>query len=89
MAGVPKKTGAKCLNDDIHNFKQGFCFSGSITGKLTHSYIYHEDIFIDNNGNEVGDSIDLNECSYILDQEELFDFNTYVEVNDEEMSNFR
>lgn len=89
VAGVPKKTGAKCLNDDIHNFKQGFCFSGSITGKLTHSYIYHEDIFIDKNGNEVADSIDLNECSYILDQEQLFDFNTYVEVSDEEMSNFR
>lgn len=91
VAGVPKKTGALCLKDNIRNFKKGFCFSGSITGKLTHSYIYADDIYIDKNGNEVGDSIDLNECDYILDQSPLFDWleNEYIEVNEYEQSNFR
>ena len=89
VAGVPKKTGSKCLNDDIKNFKKGFCFSGSVTGKLTHSYIYVDDIYIDERGNEVGDSIDLNECNYILDQAKLFDFNDYIEVDEYEASNFR
>ena len=84
VAGVPKKTGALCLNDDIRNFKKGFCFAGSITGKLQHSYIYTDEIYIDNHGNEVGDCIDLNYCNYILDQEQLFDFNEYVEVSENE-----
>jgi hypothetical protein len=91
VAGVPKKTGAKCLKDDIKNFKQGFCFSGTVTGKLTHSYIYAEDIYIDKNGNEVADSIDLNTCNYILDQAPLFDWleTEYIEVNEYEQNNFR
>lgn len=89
VAGVPKKTGAKCLEDDIHNFKMGFCFAGSITGKLQHSYIYVDEIYTDDKCNEVGDSIDLNACSYILDQEQLFDFDDYVEVTEDGQSNFR
>lgn len=91
VAGVPKKSGAKCLNNDIHNFKQGFCFPGSITGKLTHSYIYSNEIYLDKNGNEVGDSIDLNECGYILDQAPIFGWldNIDIEVDENEARNFR
>lgn len=67
VAGVPKK-GARCLQDDIRNFKRGFVFDGETTGKLMHYYIYKDEITIDAEGNETGDSIDLNPCSYLLDQ---------------------
>lgn len=66
VAGVPKK-GADALNDDINNFAKGFIFSGAQTGKKQHSYIYTDEIFIDENGNETGDSIDLSPCDYLLD----------------------
>lgn len=66
VAGVPKKSGGKCLEDDINNFKPGFIFSGKITNKKTHTYIYRDDIFIDEFGNEIGDSINLSECDYKL-----------------------
>lgn len=66
IAGVPKENGAKCLNDDINNFKPGFCFSGSDTGKLQHEHICVDDIYIDEYGNECGDSIDLTPCDYIV-----------------------
>lgn len=65
VAGVPKK-GAECLNNDIKNFKKGFIFSGNQTGKLTHEYIYSE-IHMDSDGNEIGDSINLMPCDYLLD----------------------
>lgn len=66
VAGVPKR-GASCLNNDINNFTRGFIFPGSATGKLTHYYNYVDDIYIDANGNETGDSIDLQSCDYLLD----------------------
>lgn len=67
VAGVPKK-GAICLKDDLNNFTKDFIFDGKVTGKLTHYYIYSkEGIYIDDYGNEVGDSIDLQPCSYVLD----------------------
>ena len=66
VAGVPKKTGAKCLKDDINNFVPGFIFPGSETGKKTHYFIYKEEIEIDENGNEIGDSLDLCSCDYLL-----------------------
>lgn len=66
VAGVPKK-GAACLNDDISNFKKGFVFPGTSTGKLQHTYLYVDEIYIDEDGNETGDSIDLNPCDYLLD----------------------
>lgn len=66
VAGVPKK-GAECLEDDINKFKKGFIFSGKITGKLTHNYIFVDDIYIDEDGNETGDSINLESCDYLLD----------------------
>lgn len=65
-AGVPKKTGAKCLQDDIENFKEGFIFDGTVTGKLTHKYYYVDSIYTDDNGNITGDSIDLTPCDYLL-----------------------
>lgn len=66
VAGVPKK-GAECLNDDIKEFKKGFIFSGTQTGKLTHEYVYSE-IHMDSDGNEIGDSINLTPCDYLLDE---------------------
>ena len=67
VAGVPKK-GAKCLEDDINKFEKGFVFPGEETGKLLHSYYYIENIYIDRDGNETGDSIDLSPCAYELDK---------------------
>lgn len=66
VAGVPKK-GVECLNDDINNFNAGFIFSGKVTGKKTHKHIFVDDIYIDEFGNECGDSIDLTDCDYLLD----------------------
>ena len=67
VAGVPKKQGAKCLNDDLHNFHSGFIFDGLTTGKKQHTYFYEEDIWTDAAGNERGDSIDLSPADYLLD----------------------
>ena len=64
VAGVPKK-GVACLKDDIKNFKTGMIFDGKTTGKLTHTYFF-ADIHSDENGNEIGDSIDLSPCDYLL-----------------------
>lgn len=66
VAGVPK-TGAECLNDDINNFAPGFIFSGSVTNKKTHTYIFKEEVYVDEHGNETGDSVDLSQCDYLLD----------------------
>lgn len=65
VAGVPKP-GAKCLNDNLDNFRPGFIFKGIQTGKLTHFYLF-EDQIKEIQGNEVGDSIDLRPCDYQLD----------------------
>ena len=72
VAGVPKK-GAICLHDDIRNFTKGFIFSGSVTGKLTHTYYMTDDIYTDNKGNLTGDSINLTPCDYLLDDVKLED----------------
>jgi len=81
VAGVPKKKGSLCLNDDISNFTKGTIFSGKITGKLTHSYNYVDKIYIDEYGNETGDSINLTECDYLLDVVGKEDWiNAYEEI---------
>lgn len=67
VAGVPK-IGYKSLNDNLNTFKKGAVFNGLTTGKKTHFYIYVDDIYIDDYGNEIGDSIDLQPCDYILDE---------------------
>lgn len=72
VAGVPKN-GAAQLNDDITNFRTGMIFSGKLTGKMQHSYIYVDDIYIDEEGNETGDSIDLNPADYLMDMTEKFE----------------
>ena len=69
VAGVPKK-GVKCLHDDIGNFKTGLIFDGNTTGKLTHTYFNIPEIYIDENGNETGDSINLSSCDYLLKAED-------------------
>ena len=76
VAGVPKKTGALCLKDDLKNFVKGFVFDGETTGKLTHFYVYVDDIYIDEDGNEIGDSIDLQPCDYKLDEAKI-DFESF------------
>lgn len=87
VAGVPKKKGALCLNDDIENFDTGFVFSGSITGKKTHTYFFN-DVYVDENGNITGDSIDLSQCDYLLDSVAIPDwesiFSEEIEVQDYE-----
>lgn len=66
VAGVPKKGGAKCLKDDINNFRPGMIFDGETTGKTQHTHFYNE-IHEDAHGNLIGDSIDLSPCDYLLD----------------------
>lgn len=83
VAGVPKVKGAKCLRDNLENFKKGFVFDGVTTGKLTHFYVYVDEIFIDENGNEVGDSIDLQPCDYVLDEAKIDEGALYEEQESE------
>lgn len=65
VAGVPKKNGVKCLDDDINQFKAGKIFDGYITGKKTHEYIAEDSIkYV--NGIEYADSINLIPCDYLM-----------------------
>ena len=86
VAGVPKKKGADCLSGNIENFDEGFIFSGAKTGKQTHTYFFTEDIYTDSAGNEVGDSIDLSPCDYLLSKvdkvnwEELFEEDVEIQI---------
>ena len=74
VAGVPKD-GAKCLEDDIDKFHRNFIFDGEITGKKAHFYFFSKDgITIDEFGNEVGDSIDLQPCNYHLGAVDQYDY---------------
>lgn len=67
VAGVPKKSGVKCLKDDIRNFRDGFIFDGETTGKLTHSFQYTDEIYSNERGDIIGDSINLYPCDYQID----------------------
>ena len=88
VAGVPK-SGAICLDDKIENFHAGFVFDGLKTGKKTHVYFNVDEIYVDQNGNETGDSISLIPCDYELDSvnvydwEELFDEEVSIQIYDE------
>lgn len=66
VAGVPKKAGIECLQDDLNNFTPGLIFDGETTGKLTHTYIFNDSIYINEYGDEVGDSVNLSKCDYLL-----------------------
>ena len=81
VAGVPKN-GAEVLHDDIENFRPGCVFPGTVTGKKTYTYFFTDEIKIDENGNEVGDSIDLSPCDYLLSPVFSWDDlkNEYIEV---------
>lgn len=70
VAGVPKR-GATCLKDDLNNFTKGFTFKGTETGKKAHIY-FKSDIYIDEDGNETADSIDLVPNDYKLDSTDKF-----------------
>ena len=78
VAGVPKEKGALCLKDDLENFTREFTFDGKTTGKLQHNYFTSE-IYIDKDGNETGDSIDLTPANYKLDPTEKYDFKLFDE----------
>lgn len=92
VAGVPKKKGAIDLasKGGIEAFTKGLVFDGTITGKKTHTYFFVDDIYIDENGNETADSIDLSPCDYELDSidkmdwEDLFREEILVQVYEEE-----
>lgn len=66
VAGVPKD-GVEALHDDIDKFKKGLIFKGKDSGKKQHFYGYVNDIYIDQNGDEIGDYVDLDPCDYLLD----------------------
>lgn len=87
VAGVPKSA-AKCLNNDISNFKLDFTFKGEESGKKLHSYRYVDDIYIDSNGNETGDSIDLSPCDYVLDQVTYHSVDEWLEATEEQYMDF-
>lgn len=78
VAGVPKK-GAVCLHNDLSRFQKGFLFDGVSTGKKQHKYIYVDEPYIDDEGNETADSIDLSPCDYLLDDIEREDWLTLFE----------
>lgn len=76
VAGVPKRKGAACLKDDLNNFTKGFIFDGKTTGKLQHNY-FSSDIYIDKEGNETADSIDLTPANYKLDPTDKFEWSLF------------
>ena len=93
VAGVPKK-GVQALKS-IDDFQKGFIFKGTQTGKKQHTYIYVDDIYVDENGNQTGDSIDLSPCDYLLDDINVLDFEKLFEeeiqpyvYNEEEILSF-
>lgn len=87
VAGVPKKPGAETLKDDINNFRKGWIFKGTETGKKQHIYFTSE-IYVDAEGNETADSIDLLPGDYELDAtlkynlEDLFSEEVEVQTYD-------
>ena len=78
VAGVPKK-GSVCLQNDLSRFQKGFLFDGVSTGKKQHKYIYVDEPYVDDMGNETADSIDLSPCDYLLDDIEREDWLTLFE----------
>ena len=68
----------KWLKSDLSLFTSGFIFEGQKTGKLTHTHIYIDDIYINDYGDEVGDSIDLTSCDYKLDTVQFKTIDDYI-----------
>ena len=65
-----------CLQDDLELFTRDFVFDGETTGKLQHNY-FTSDIYIDKDGNETGDSIDLTPANYKLDPTDKFEWSIF------------
>lgn len=79
VAGVPKRTGAKVLKDDIENFAVGTIFDGLTTGKKLLTYHYIKDIIKIDNDIEAGDFINLSPCDYLLDCTKAWTIDDYIE----------
>lgn len=99
IAGVPKKSGAKLLKNNISNFHKGYIFNfddpeGLLNKtdkiKLKHTYMFEDITWVDENGNERGDSIDLSPTTYVLDDvnigswEDIFTEDISIQVYEEE-----
>lgn len=78
IAGVPKK-GVATLENDINNFIPGIIFDGETSGKLTHKHINVPEIYYDAAGNEIGDSVDLTPCDYVVKGVNEVDFQAFDE----------
>lgn len=78
VAGVPKK-GVKTLKDDIKKFVPGLVFDGETSGKLQHKHISVDKIYFDANGNEIGDSVDLTPCDYVVNDVNSVNFDLLEE----------
>ena len=91
VSGVPKKRGADCLKGDIENFRQGFVFDGVTTGKLTHLYQYVDEIYQNEHGDYIADSVNLVPCDYLLDEsieaaiDNFGEEELYIQYYDEEL----
>ena len=91
VAGVPKK-GAESLENNINNFKVGFIFDGVTSGKLLHKHNFVKEIYIDEDGNKTGDSIDLSPDNYQIKDSNIPDFEGFeyedieVQIYDEEQN---
>lgn len=78
VAGVPKK-GVKTLKDDIKKFVPGLTFDGETSGKLQHKHINIDKIYHDAHGNEIGDSVDLTPCDYVVNDVNSVNFDLLTE----------
>lgn len=70
--------GSYCMQNNIDNFVTGFIFDGRITGKKTHKHFIVPEIYVDEWGNECGDSVDLSPCDYKLKAAEDPDWDPFA-----------
>lgn len=89
VAGVPKKAAAQLKT--IDDFQPNLIFNGVQSGKKLHTYFYTK-MYVDENGNETADSINLSPADYLLssvdtyDWEKIFEEEIKIQVyEDEEM----
>ena len=78
VAGVPKKTGRKCIRS-LEDFNEDTVFDGLITGKKTHVYHTEECIF-EEDGIIYGDSVDLIPCDYSVKGVRIDDMIDYTDL---------
>lgn len=78
VAGVPKK-GVATLKDNIDNFVPGLTFDGETSGKLQHKHLNVDKIYFDAHGNEIGDSVDLTPCDYVVNDVNEVNFELLTE----------